>query len=119
MTRSAADHLADVLEAIKAIEGYTKPGRQAFERDPMMRDAVAARLMQIGQAVKDAQGEGLELSRLQPTVPWRNIAGMRDRLVHKYRLMDIEIVWGVVENELPKLRSAVEALLKSQGRRAR
>jgi uncharacterized protein with HEPN domain len=119
MARAAADHLVDILEAIKAIEDYTKPGREAFERDPMMRDAVAARLMQIGQAVKDAQAEGLELSQLQPTVPWRNIAGMRDRLVHKYRLMDIAIVWGVVDDELPKVRSAVEALLKSQARRGR
>ena len=112
MARSPADHLADVLEAIEAIERYTKGGRRAFERDPMIRDAVAARLMQIGQAVKDAQGEGLDLERLEPTVPWRNIAGMRDRLAHKYWLLDIAILWAVVERELPKLRTAVEAILK-------
>lgn len=112
MARSPADHLADALEAIEAIERYTKGGRRAFERDPMIRDAVAARLMQIGQAVKDAEGEGLDLKRLEPTVPWRNIAGMRDRLAHKYWLLDIAILWAVVERELPKLRTAVEAILK-------
>lgn len=118
-TRSASDHLADVLDAIEAIEAYTKGGLRTFEADPMVRDAVAARLMQIGQAVKDAQAEGLDLAGLQPTVPWRNIAGMRDRLAHKYWLLDIEIVWAVVERELPRLRSSIEALLKKKPRGSR
>ena len=118
-TRSAADHLADVLEAIEAIAQYTKGGLQTFEREPMVRDAVAARLMQIGQAVKDAQAEGLDLAGLQPTVPWRNIAGMRDRLAHKYWLLDIGIVWAVVERELPKLQSAIDVILKKKPRAPR
>lgn len=54
MARTPAVHLRDALDAIKAIESYTQRGRKAFDRDPMMRDAVCARLMQIGQAVKYA-----------------------------------------------------------------
>lgn len=112
MARKATDHLQDVLEAIDAISDYTRAGRKAFDKNPMLRDAVAARLIQIGQSVKDAQGEGLELPRLQPEIPWRNIAGMRERLAHKYWLLDAGIVWAVVENDLPKLRKAIRQLLK-------
>jgi uncharacterized protein with HEPN domain len=112
MTRKAADHLQDVLEAVAAIAAYTRKGKKAFDRDPMLRDAVAARLIQIGQSVKDAQAEGLDLPRLQPETPWRSIAGMRDRLAHKYWLLDAAIVWSVVQNDLPKLRKAVGQILK-------
>lgn len=112
MSRSATDHLQDVVDAIDAIAGYTRKGKKTFDKDPMLRDAVAARLMQIGQSVKDAQAEGLDLPRLQPEIPWRNIAGMRDRLAHKYWLLDAGIVWAVVEKDLPKLRKAIGRLLK-------
>jgi len=112
MARSAKDHLQDVLEALAAIASYTRKGKKAFDKNPMLRDAVAARLMQIGQSVKDAQAEGLDLARLRPEIPWRNIAGMRDRLAHKYWLLDAGIVWAVVKHELPKLRKAIEEILK-------
>lgn len=113
MARSATDHLKDVLEAIAAIAAYTRKGKKAFDKDPMLRDAVAARLIHIGQSVKDAQAEGLDLPRLQPGIPWRNIAGMRDRLAHKYWLLDAGIVWAVVKNDLPRLRKAIGQILKA------
>ena len=112
MARAATDHLKDVLEAIAAITAYTRKGKKAFDKNAMLRDAVAARLIQIGQSVKDAQAEGLDLPRLQPKIPWRNIAGMRDRLAHKYWLLDTGIVWAVVRKDLPRLRAAIGQLLK-------
>lgn len=116
MTRSGLDSLADVLESIEKIRAYTRGGASAFRKSSMARDAVIARLMQIGQAVKDAQDKGLDLSALAPGVPWRNIAGMRDRLAHKYWSVDTGIVWGVVETELAKLESAVKTLLAAKRR---
>ena len=112
MARSPADHLRDVLEAIAAIEAYTRKGKREFERNPMLRDAVVARLIQIGQAVKDTQAEGLDLPRRSPGIPWQSIAGMRDKLAHKYWLLDVEIVWAVVERELPRLRMEIAKILK-------
>ena len=112
MARKATDHLRDVLDAIEAIRSYTKKGKQAYLKEPMQRDAVAARLIQIGQAVKDAQAEGLALARLAPDIPWTSIAGMRDRLAHKYWQHDAEIVWAVVERDLPRLRAAIRRILK-------
>mgnify|MGYP001587076441 CR=1 FL=1 len=114
MARAAADHLRDILEAISAIANYTRKGRREFDKKPMLRDAVAARLIQIGQSVKDAQAEGLDLPGLSPEIAWHSIAGMRDRLAHKYWQHDTAIVWAVVERELPRLRAAVEEILEQR-----
>lgn len=116
MPRSASDHLRDVLEALDAIAAYTRGGKAAFEGDAMIRDAVCARLIQIGQAVKDAQAEGLDLANAAPALPWRSIAGMRDRLAHKYAAADKALIWAVVERDLPPLRKAVKALLAGSPR---
>lgn len=113
MARDASDHLRDALEAIEAINGYTRKGRGEFDRNPMLRDAVAARLIQIGQAVKDAQAEGLDLPGSAPEVPWRAIAGMRDMLAHKYWRLDAAIVWSVVEKDLPALKAAIRRVLRT------
>jgi uncharacterized protein with HEPN domain len=111
VARAAQDHLRDVLEAIDAIRGYTTGGESHFNHEAIVRDAVCARLIQIGQAVKDAQAEGLDLTALQPQIAWRSVAGMRDRLAHKYALLDKTLVWAVVEHELPRLREAVRDIL--------
>ena len=114
MARSPYDPLADILEAIEKIREYTRGGKAAFGKNAMIRDAVAARLMQIGQCVKDAQAEGARLSQLAPAIPWRDIAGMRDRLAHKYWQVDQEIVWNVIESDLGKLKETIEPLLKEE-----
>jgi uncharacterized protein with HEPN domain len=124
MARRPLDHLSDVLEAIAKIREYTRGGESAFRRSSMARDAVIARLIQIGQAVKDAQDAGLELDRLAPDVPWRNVAGMRDRLAHKYWDADFAIIWRVIASDLDGLERTIRALLagrapsKGGGRRA-
>ncbi|MGQ0653260.1 MAG: HepT-like ribonuclease domain-containing protein [Betaproteobacteria bacterium] len=107
-----------MLEAIEAIRSYTRQGRAAFDANPMLRDAVVARLIQIGQAVKDARAEGMDLPALRPEIPWREIAGMRDRLAHKYWTLDATRVWGVVAKDLAPLRRAVRALVAPARRRA-
>jgi uncharacterized protein with HEPN domain len=118
MSQPALDRLTDVLEAIAKIRVYARGGEAAFRRNSMARDAVAVRLMQIGQAVKDAQESGLDLPALAPQVPWRNIAGMRDRLAHKYWDMSHAIVWNVVANDLDGLERAVKKILGGKARRA-
>jgi uncharacterized protein with HEPN domain len=118
MTRPALDRLADVLEAIEKIREYTRGEEAAFRGNSMARDAVLARLIQIGQAIKDAQEGGLDLAALAPGVPWRSIAGMRDRLVHKYWDVDHAIVWNVIAKELGNLERAVKKILRGKASRA-
>jgi uncharacterized protein with HEPN domain len=47
-----------------------------------------------------------------PAIPWKAIAGMRDRLIHGYFSVDYDIVWDVIENKLPELQPQIEAILK-------
>lgn len=105
--------LHDILDAASAIDTYTREGREAFAAQAMVRDAVVARLIQIGQAVKDAQAAGLRLNALRPDIPWQRIAGMRDRLAHRYWETEPNVVWTVVETELPKLVAAVQEMTRT------
>ena len=114
VARSAATILQDILESAEAIASYTRQGKGAFDSNAMLRDAVVARLIQIGQAVKDAQSAGLNLSAHKPGIPWRSVAGMRDRLTHRYWAIETSIVWAAVESDLPKLAQAVRELLAKQ-----
>ncbi len=110
MARRPDAYLEDILDAAAAIRSYTKGGKRVFLRSPMARDAVIARILQIGEAVKGAQAGGIELERLAPDVPWPQIAGMRDLLAHQYWRTDPEIVWAVAEKDLTGMESAIRRL---------
>lgn len=110
MARRPEEYLADVLEAVAAIRVYTRSGKRAFLRNAMARDAVIARILQIGEAVKGAQAGGVDLEHLAPEVPWLQIAGMRDLLSHQYWRTDPEIVWAVAEKDLRPLEAAIRKI---------
>jgi uncharacterized protein with HEPN domain len=77
--------------------------------DGLVFDAVRARLIEIGEAVKDID-EGLLAN--QPQIPWREIAGMRDQLAHRYFDTSHAIVGETVRSDIPQLEVAVESLLE-------
>jgi uncharacterized protein with HEPN domain len=101
-------YLEHIRSAIDDIEHYTATGRDAFMNDRMRQDAVIRKLEIIGEAVKHLPEP---TRQRRPEIPWRRIAGMRDRLTHDYLGVDLVLVWTAVENDLPRLRSAVEELL--------
>jgi len=112
VTRDPEVFLRHVLLCVDRIGEYTRDGREAFFADRKTQDAVVRNLEVIGQAVRD-----LDLTRLSqttPNVPWTQIAAMRNVLAHQYLGVDLQLVWNVVQNELPGLRIAVAALLAPQ-----
>ena len=102
------DQRAYLLHAIDAILEYTVDGRDAFFADRRTQDAVIRNLEILGQAVK---GLSDETRALDPKLHWRQIAGMRDKMIHEYFGVDLALVWDVVERELSILRPRLQALI--------
>ena len=101
-------YLQHIRDAIDDVKGYASAGRAAFFDERMRQDATLRKLEVIGQAVKNLSDA---MKSRQPDVPWKQIAGMRDKVIHDYFGVNLEIVWAVNEKELPKLERAVHALL--------
>ena len=98
-----------MLEAIERIDRYASRGREAFEHDELIQNWVVHHLEIVGEAARSLPEE----IRVQaPDIPWPDIIGMRNILVHDYFGIDERIVWAVVERDLPPLRSALEKLLE-------
>ena len=116
MARRPEEYLSDILESVAAIRSYTRSGKAEFFRSAMVRDAVIARILQIGEAVKGAQAAGLDWEKLAPEVPWQEIAGMRDILSHQYWRTDPQIVWHVVAKDLKVLQASVRKIGSRGGR---
>jgi uncharacterized protein with HEPN domain len=109
--RDDRERLRDMLEAIERIEKYTADGRATFEQNELVQNWVVHHLQIIGEA---ARALSTELRAQQAQVPWSQIIGMRNILVHDYFAMDIAPVWQVVEGDLPKLKQQVAAMLRAQ-----
>jgi uncharacterized protein with HEPN domain len=102
-------YLLHTLDAIDAVIEYTQDGRDAFFADRKTQDAVIRNIEVLGQAVK---GLSAETRANDDSIPWRQIAGTRDKLIHEYFGVDLALVWDVVERELPTLRPRIAALLE-------
>jgi uncharacterized protein with HEPN domain len=105
--------LGHVLGAIDDIRSFTAEGRPGFMRDRKTQSAVVRQLEIIGEAVKQLSSE---TTARAPDVPWRLIAGTRDRLIHAYFAVNLDAVWAMVEQDLPPLRNQVEQLLTTPDR---
>jgi uncharacterized protein with HEPN domain len=100
--------LRHVLEAVAAIESFTADGESAFMADLKTQSAVVRQIEIIGEAVKNLSAE---LVASEPGVPWRQIAGMRDRLIHAYFKVDLDAVWSTVKQDLLPLKENVRRML--------
>jgi uncharacterized protein with HEPN domain len=111
MTRESNDYLDDIVQAMEHAIGFTRGMTYAeFEDDPRTSAAVVRMLEIVGEAVKKIP-DGVRKN--EPDVPWREIAAMRDRLIHEYFGVDLEIVWDTAKNDIPSLLPAFERLRKS------
>jgi uncharacterized protein with HEPN domain len=106
--RDDRERLLDILEAIERTERYAEKGRSAFEREELVQIWVLHHLQIIGEA---ARGLDDSFKTESPEIPWKQIIGMRNILVHHYFDIDTEIVWSVVENDLPLLKQKIQTLL--------
>jgi uncharacterized protein with HEPN domain len=106
--------LQDILESINLIEKYTQGlSKEEFldkERDNIqMKDAIIRRLAIIGEAVNNIPNNFREE---YSNIPWREISGMRNILVHEYFGVKMERVWKTTKEDLPDLREKINNILK-------
>lgn len=110
--RADVEYLADTKEAILRINAYTEQlSYEQFLEDKKTQDAVVRNLEIIGEAVKNISEESK--SRF-PQIPWKDLAGVRDKLIHHYFGVNFDIVWNIVKQELPDVLSQLEEILKSE-----
>lgn len=99
-----------ILESIALIESYVEQfTKEKFLSSREKQDAVIRRLEIIGEAVKNLS---FDLRQKCPNIPWREIAGMRDMLIHKYFGVDLELTWKTVQKDLPILKRELSNLLE-------
>ena len=106
MSRTDAERLADIADAIDRMERFRGAGLPA----EVLRDVFVLGLIVIGEAVNALSSDVLAAA---PEVPWRQIVRMRNRLTHAYFSIDMAVVDAVVVIDLPVLREAVERLRQS------
>ena len=109
MERDKTAYLRHVLHAIGRIEEYIEGvDEQAFRDRTLIQDGVIRQLEIVGEAVKRLP---ITLREKHPHIPWQDIAGTRDKLIHHYFGVKIETVWQVVVEHLPRLGERVRKLL--------
>jgi uncharacterized protein with HEPN domain len=106
--RDPAERLRDIVEAIAAIERYCNCEKRTFERDELLQTWFVRHLQIIGEAAKATPEE---IRVLAPEIPWRQIAGMRNVLVHGYFEIDTDLVWDAATRDVPALKPAILRLL--------
>ena len=108
--RSDREKLEDILEAIERIDRYAVQGVQAFEQNELIQVWFIQNLQVIGEASRSLSAT---IRDEYPEVPWSQMIGMRNVLTHNYFEVDVDIVWTVIDQELPALKRSIVLILDS------
>ena len=105
-------YLQDILDSIEKIQQYVAElTLSAFDDSPALQDAVARRLEIIGEVAKRLP---VDFKEKYPQIPWRQISGMRDILIHEYAGVSIERIWKTVRDDLGPLLVVIREALEKQ-----
>jgi uncharacterized protein with HEPN domain len=103
-------YLNHILECIRRIEPHRRSGRRRFFNSHTLQDAVLRNLQTMAESTQRLSDD---IKATQPHLPWEEIAGFRNVLVHNYLGIDLEVVWGIMQDEVRELKSTVQTMLNS------
>ena len=111
-----SDYLEHIVEAIDRVTNYLKDIQDlsGFQRDDRTRDAVVRNLEIIGEAANRIRATAPEYPALHPELPWIEMRGMRNKIIHNYFDVEWSIVWDTARDDLPALKRQVEMVLRSE-----
>lgn len=99
--------LLHILESIQRIQSFTENG----DRDEKTESAVLREITVMGEAARHISEQ---IKESYPDIPWKNIIGIRNILVHEYFQVEAETVWDTVEHKIPALKSWIEGILEQK-----
>jgi uncharacterized protein with HEPN domain len=106
-------YLKDILTALESVETFVEGmGLDEFRADDKTASAVVRKFEIIGEAAKNIP-EDIRLR--YPKIPWKEMGGMRDRLIHFYFGVDYQLVWKTIKERLPKVKEQIQEILKGLG----
>jgi len=110
MKREIGDYIEDIISAMgKAMDFVKNISYEEFTRDDKTVFAVVRALEIIGEAAKNIPDD---IRKNYPLIPWKDMTGMRDKVVHEYFGVKLSIVWRAVKDEIPPLKPMFEKILK-------
>lgn len=101
--------IAHMRECLAQIAEYTANDKSRFEGSRLVQDAVVRNIQVLTES---SQRLSEQIKATEAQVPWRELAGFRNVLVHGYLGIDLQAVWSVVEQDLPALSAALERMAK-------
>ncbi len=106
-------YLKDILAAIDSIEEFVAGmDLEAFQADDKTTSAVMRKLEIIGEATKQVPDE---IRQDHPRVPWKEMAGMRDKLIHFYFGVDYQLIWRAIKERLPQIKPEIQKIMRERG----
>jgi len=98
-------YIDHIIESINKIESYTKNlTKREFSKNDLVQDAVIRNFEIIGEASKKVSKD---LKRTFHKISWKDISGMRDKLIHDYMGVDVEVIWATIKKDLPVLKNQI------------
>jgi uncharacterized protein with HEPN domain len=105
-------YLKDILDAIDSIESFVSGMDLAmFQADDKTSSAVMRKLEIIGEATKQVPDE---IRKAHAAIPWKEMAGMRDRLIHFYFGIDYQLIWRAIKERLPQIKGEIDKIMQEE-----
>jgi uncharacterized protein with HEPN domain len=109
MNKNDTVYLSHILDAINQIEIYTTGlSYHQFSQNRLIQDGVIRQLEIIGEATRSLSGE---FRAQHSDLPWQQIVGLRNRLIHAYFDINLGIIWDIIRTDIPPLKSEISGLL--------